>query len=91
MKKFLFVSFVIPMVCAAFVVFAQSKQPGERCVADTECEFNSYCKDGVCTKKKEFDFGDSSKTGKPCQIDADCIGSGKCVEGDFGKKHCSGG
>jgi len=90
MRMKLLLMTMIPLLIGTIVAYAGSKQTGEKCIGDAECEFGNTCSDGVCTKKKEFDFGSSGKTGKPCQIDADCIGSGKCVEGDFGKKHCSG-
>ncbi|EIE03081.1 hypothetical protein LEP1GSC185_2076 [Leptospira licerasiae serovar Varillal str. VAR 010] len=48
------------------------------------------CTGGVCTKKQEFDHGNSGKSGNQCNNDGDCIGSGKCVSGSFGKKYCSG-
>ncbi len=68
------------------MVNAGDKGVGEKCFSDTECKFLLRCNDGVCIKKKEFDYGGSGKTGKPCNIDADCIGSGKCVEGFFWKE-----
>ncbi len=72
------------------LVYAGERKVGEKCVADIDCEFGAECTDGVCLRKREFDFGGSGKSGKPCSIDADCIGAGRCVEGDFGKKYCSG-
>ncbi len=83
---------IISLVVAgmSLAVMAGSGGQGDKCFADTECEFNLQCKDGACVKKKEFDFGSSGKSGKPCNNDADCINSGKCVEGMFGKKVCSG-
>ena len=85
----------LPALIVALVLFAPGlvagdKQAGEKCIADTQCAFQLKCNDGVCVKKKEFDFGGSGKTGKRCNIDADCIGSGECVKGNFGKKYCSG-
>lgn len=90
MKKILI--FAVFVLCSAIsiTVLAQNKQKGEKCFADTECAFDLKCNDGVCVKKKEFDFGGSSKSGKPCSIDADCINAGKCVDNGFGKKYCSG-
>ena len=67
-----------------------NKNKGEKCFSSTECGFNLHCQGGVCVKKPEFNFGGSGKSGKSCNIDADCIGSGKCVDGSFGKKYCSG-
>lgn len=74
----------------AFSLQAGDRQAGERCIADTECAFQFQCKENVCVKKQEFDYGGSGKSGKSCNIDADCIGAGKCVNGGFGKKVCSG-
>lgn len=90
MKKLIVITVSLFFAFASLAVMAGSKGQGEKCFADTECEFNLQCKDGVCVKKKQFDFGSSGKSGKPCNNDADCIGSGKCVEGAFGKKVCSG-
>lgn len=78
------------VACLSLAAFAGDKKQGEKCVADIECAFGLACTDGACVNKKEFDFGSSGKSGKPCNNDADCIGSGKCVEGTFGKKVCSG-
>jgi hypothetical protein len=86
---------IIPAAVAVLVgislaAFAGDKKKGDKCVADIECAFGLTCADGACVNKKEFDFGSSGKSGKSCNNDADCIGSGKCVEGTFGKKVCSG-
>ncbi len=67
-----------------------SKGQGDQCMNDVECDFGLACKSGACVKKPEFDYGSSGKSGKPCNIDADCINSGRCVEGTYGKKVCSG-
>ena len=77
-------------IFVSMIAFAGSKGQGEKCFADYDCSFGLTCTDGACVKKKEFDFGSSGKSGKPCNNDADCINSGKCVEGTFGKKVCSG-
>lgn len=90
MKKSFILSIAVAVILAACVLYAGSKSVGQRCIGDAECEFGSECKNGVCTKKKEYDYGSSGKTGQPCMIDADCIGSGRCVEGNYGQKHCSG-
>lgn len=90
MKKSLLTICIFLFSLTAVVVFAGSKDKGDKCFSDTECEFNLECSSGVCTKKKEFDFGSSGKTGKPCSVDSDCIGSGTCEEGSFGKKYCTG-
>lgn len=88
MKKYI-IAFTLILFAFTFV-HAGSKEKGEQCFSDNECEFQLQCKDGVCVKKSDFDYGSSGKTGKKCSIDADCIGSGKCVEGSFGQKVCSG-
>jgi hypothetical protein len=90
MKKILLI--VIMLFSSLFIIttFVISKEKGEKCLNQSECDFGLECHEGVCVKKKEFDFGSSGKTGKPCNIDADCIGSGTCEEGAFGKKYCSG-
>ncbi len=90
MKKILFLLLVISLSIISLTADAGFKSKGDKCFNSSECGSQLECKDGVCVKKKEWDFGGSGKTGKPCSIDADCIGSGKCVEGSFGKKHCSG-
>ena len=90
MKKIILPFIIIVCSISILTTLTLSKSKGEKCIGDAECDFGLTCNEGVCVKKKEFDFGSSGKTGKPCQIDADCIGSGKCVEGSFGKKYCSG-
>lgn len=89
MKKTM-ISCAILIVALSIATIGIAKSAGERCVGDAECDFGAHCNNGVCVKKPEFDRGGSGKSGKPCSIDADCIGSGKCVEGSFGKKYCSG-
>ncbi|MBN2079005.1 MAG: hypothetical protein JW838_08560 [Spirochaetes bacterium] len=66
------------------------KKQGEHCFNDSECDSKCQCRDGVCVKKREWDFGSSGKSGKECNNDADCINSGKCVKNAFGKGYCSG-
>lgn len=90
MKRIFIVSLSFVISMASLSLMAGSKGQGEKCFADNECSFGLTCTDGACVKKKEFDFGSSGKTGQPCSIDADCINSGKCVQGTFGKKVCSG-
>ena len=90
MKKTIFNIIAILSLVFVTSVWAGSKEKGEKCIGDHECAFNLTCSSNVCVKKKAFDFGSSGKSGKNCNIDADCIGSGKCVEGTFGKKVCSG-
>ncbi len=70
-------------------IFAGDREKGEKCTADIQCGFGMQCTGGVCTKKPEFDHG-SGKSGNECFSDADCIGSGSCVRGTYGKKHCTG-
>lgn len=92
MRKIVVSTLSLVFITACVIaLYAGSKPVGARCIADTECESGSSCPDGVCVKKREFDFGSSGKTGNPCNIDADCIGSGRCVEGNGGRKACSGG
>jgi hypothetical protein len=90
MKRIILVAFLSIVSFAAISISAGQKGLGEKCLSDAECAFQLRCHDGVCIKKSELDFGSSVKTGKPCNNDADCIGSGKCVEGSFGRKYCSG-
>ena len=90
MKRTIVIFAASALLLGAALAYAGSQKTGGACTIDSDCAFEDYCNNGVCTKKKEFDFGGSGKTGKPCQIDADCIGSGTCIEGKFGKKHCSG-
>lgn len=90
MKKICGIITALIIAFVSMTVIAQIKGTGDKCFADTECSFGLTCTDGACVKKKEFDFGSSGKSGKPCNNDADCINSGKCVEGTFGKKVCSG-
>jgi hypothetical protein len=90
MKKSLLTCLFLLFSIFIFTSLISSKGKGEKCLNNSECDFGTECNDGVCVNKKEFDFGGSGKTGNPCNIDADCIGSGKCVEGSFGKKYCSG-
>lgn len=90
MKKIFITASIIVLCLSLLSIESFSKGKGEKCYNDSECDFGLHCNDGVCVKKKEFDFGGSGKTGKPCNIDADCIGAGKCVEGSFGRKYCSG-
>jgi hypothetical protein len=90
MKKLLFTTSLVFVIAVSGTVMAGSKGQGEKCFVENECSFGLVCTDGACVKKKEFDFGGSGKSGKPCNIDADCINAGKCVEGTFGKKVCSG-
>jgi hypothetical protein len=90
MNKILFALFITSLMIIPTSSNAGWKSKGEKCVNNAECGSQLECKNGVCVKKKEWDFGGSGKTGKPCNIDADCIGSGKCVEGSFGRKSCSG-
>lgn len=90
MKKILIVLAAVIFSAAIVAIDADSKDKGDKCFSDGECGFGLSCNDGVCVKKKEFDFGSSGKTGKPCNIDADCIGSGKCEKNSFGKGYCSG-
>jgi hypothetical protein len=90
MKKIILPFIIVIFSISLLATLTLSKSIGEKCIGDSECDFGLKCNEGVCIKKKEFDFGSSGKTGKPCQTDADCIGSGKCVEGSFGKKYCSG-
>ena len=85
-------SIFILILMAGFItapLFSGSKEKGEKCNIDIECKFQLTCKEGVCVKKAEFDYG-SGKSGKQCNIDADCIGSGKCNAGKSGKKYCTG-
>ncbi len=89
MKKLLFVMVVLALSLPSIVIIAGSKGAGDKCIADTECEFHFRCHKGVCVRKAEFDHG-SGKTGQPCNIDADCIGSGKCVTNAMGMKYCAG-
>ena len=88
MKKFTIVSAIISTLLLSFTFIMA--EVGGSCTGDASCDFEERCHNGVCIKKKEFDFGSSGKTGKPCQIDADCIGSGSCVDNGFGEKYCSG-
>ncbi len=74
----------------ALSIELKGKEIGETCTNNSECGFNMQCNNGVCIRKKEFDFGSSGKTGKECNNDAECINSGKCVSNNFGKKYCSG-
>lgn len=90
MKKMFVMSALLSAAFVSMTVFAGAKGQGEKCFGDHDCSFGLTCTDGACVKKKEFDFGGSGKSGKPCNIDADCINAGKCVEGTFGKKVCSG-
>ncbi|MBP7734477.1 MAG: hypothetical protein KA369_00760 [Spirochaetes bacterium] len=90
MKKMFFIYALAFVIAVSGTVMAGGKRQGEKCFMDNECSFGLTCTDGACVKKKEFDFGGSGKNGKPCNIDADCINAGKCVEGTFGKKVCSG-
>ncbi len=90
MKKIIFIISIVLVSVLFFTTLTISKGKGEKCLNQSECDFGFECNEGVCIKKKEFDFGSSGKTGKPCNIDADCIGLGECVEGEFGKKYCSG-
>jgi hypothetical protein len=90
MKKTVISICITTVFLCAITLMAGNKNAGEKCIGDADCEFHCSCKSGVCVKKKEFNFGGSDKVGKPCNIDADCIGAGECVEGDFGKKYCSG-
>ena len=83
MKKLLIIGLI-----ATASLFAKDK--GSKCFANTDCSFGQECTDGVCTKKKEFDYGGSGKTGKKCNIDADCIGSGTCEKSASGKGRCTG-
>lgn len=85
MKKILLITMI-----AASTLFAGSKEKGEKCNMDIECTFGLECTEGVCTKKKEFDFGGSGKSGKKCNIDADCIGAGTCEKGISGQGVCTG-
>ena len=89
MKKLSIIT-ILFITAMSVAVMAGGKGQGEKCFSDSECSFGLTCTDGACVKKKEFDFGSSGKSGKPCNNDADCINSGKCVEGTFGKKVCSG-
>jgi hypothetical protein len=90
MKKIVICAVSFMFIGISLAVMAGSKGQGEKCVNEAECSFGLVCTDGACVKTKEFDFGGSGKSGKPCNNDADCINSGKCVEGTFGKKVCSG-
>lgn len=90
MKKITIFLAVLFVFFFSIVAYTGSKQKGEKCFSDIECDSSLECNDGVCIKKKEFDFGSSGKTGKECNNDADCIGSGKCEAGSFGKKYCTG-
>ncbi len=90
MKKICIITSALLLAFISMTVMAGSKGQGEKCFNENECSFGLTCTDGACVKKKEFDFGSSGKSGKPCNNDADCINSGKCVEGTFGKKVCSG-
>jgi hypothetical protein len=90
MKRVFIIIFIISVSVLLFSTLIISKEKGDKCLNQAECDFGLECHEGVCVKKKEFDYGSSGKTGKPCNIDADCIGSGKCEEGKFGKKYCSG-
>lgn len=90
MKKIIFISALVIAAAVSGTVLAGNKGQGKKCFMDNECSFGLTCSGGACVKKKEFDFGGSGKSGKPCNIDADCINAGKCVEGTFGKKVCSG-
>jgi len=83
MKKILIIGLI-----ATAALFAKDKDG--KCFSDSECSFGQECTSGVCTKKKEFDYGGSGKTGKECNIDADCIGSGKCVKSISGQGRCTG-
>lgn len=89
MKKLVGFTAASIVMLASFSVFGNNDNLGKKCFSDAECGGQLNCNDGVCVKKKEFDFG-GGKSGQPCNIDADCINSGKCVEGNFGKKYCSG-
>jgi hypothetical protein len=90
MNKILFTLCITLLMGISITANAGWKSKGEKCVNNAECGSQLECRDGVCVKKKEWDFGGSGKTGKPCSSDADCIGSGKCEEGSFGRKYCSG-
>ncbi|HRS79372.1 MAG TPA: hypothetical protein P5115_19675 [Spirochaetota bacterium] len=90
MKKICIITAALSIAFVSMTVMAENKGRGKKCFADTDCSFEQTCTDGACVKKKEFDFGSSGKSGEPCDNDADCINSGKCVEGTFGKKVCSG-
>ena len=90
MKKICLIITALLLALTSMTVIAVGKGQGEKCFMDNECSFGLTCSDGACVKKKEFDFGGSGKSGKPCNNDADCINAGKCVEGTFGKKVCSG-
>ncbi len=90
MKKLIFLCIIPTVLALSTIAYTGNKEKGERCNSNIECKFNLTCNDGVCIKKKEFDFGSSGKTGNECNIDADCIGSGKCEKGKFGKKYCTG-
>ena len=90
MKNIFICSFFTFLMIFTFANYADSKSIGERCYSDIECGFNTKCNNGVCIKKKEYNFGSSGNTGKPCNIDTECIGSGKCVKGSLGKSYCSG-
>ncbi len=89
MKK-IFITLALSAACIApLFLSAASWDNEDKCNSNFDCGFNQECKSGVCVKKKEFDFG-SGKSGEECNNDADCIGSGKCVQGKFGKKYCTG-
>jgi len=90
MKKLVIITVSIFITGVLMNVTVLSKDQGEQCFNNSECSFGLTCKGGVCVKKKEFDFGSSGKSGNPCNNDADCINSGKCIEGRYGKKVCSG-
>lgn len=83
-------SFLILMQFCLFLPVFANKGAGEQCTTNEECDFQFQCKDGVCVKKKEWDFGSSDKAGNECNNDADCINSGKCVKNAFGMGYCSG-
>lgn len=88
MKRISMIAFV--MVLGFSLTVVAGKKQGEHCFNNSECDSQCECKDGVCVKKKEWDFGSSGKSGKECNNDADCINSGKCVRNAFGKGYCSG-
>ncbi len=91
MKRIILSTFIAVLIGAfAMIADAGSKRQGEKCFSDSECEFSLRCNDGVCVKKKEFDYGSSGKAGAPCNNDSECINAGKCVRNAYGKGYCSG-
>lgn len=77
--------FSISLLLSLGSTYAGDKDKGDSCNSDIQCGYGLQCTGGVCTKKQEFDHGNSGKSGNQCNNDGDCIGSGKCVSGSFGK------